>query len=82
MQAFIEGAERPSTTDMQKFYINLCSTKFDFRFKMVMNVERLRSQAAKSIGYGVMVGEDVICLIIIANMEWAASQDWADNFVM
>ena len=38
----------------------------------VVNVERLRSQAAKSKGYGVKVGEDVIVLIIIANIEWAA----------
>ena len=47
---------------------------------MVVNVERLRSQAAKSNGYGVKVGEDVIVLIIIANIEWAASQEWGGEF--
>ena len=80
MQEVIEGVERPATTDVRKLNATLCSTKFDFRSKMVMNVERLRSQAAKSIGYGVMVGEDVICLIIISNTEWAASQDWGGGF--
>ena len=47
---------------------------------MVVNVERLRSQAAKSKGYGVKVGKDVIVLIIIANIEWDASQEWGGEF--
>ena len=80
MRAVIEGAERPATIDVRKLYVSLCSTKFDFRIKMVVNVERLRSQAAKSKGYGVKVGEDVIVLIIIANIEWAASQEWGGEF--
>ena len=75
MRAVIEGAERPATIDVRKLYVSLCSTKFDFRIKMVVNVERLRSQAAKSNGYGVQVGKDVIVIIIIANIEWAASQE-------
>ena len=70
IRAVIEGAERPATIDVRKFYVSLCSTKLHFRIKMVVNVERLRSQAAKSKGYGVKVGEDVIVLIIIANIEW------------
>ena len=44
MRAVIEGAERPETIDVRKLYVSLCSTKFDFRIKMVVNVERLRSQ--------------------------------------
>ena len=47
---------------------------------MVVNVECLRSQASKSKGYGVMVGEDVIVLIIIADTEWVTSQDWVGKF--
>ena len=74
MRAVIEGAERPATIDVRKLYVSLCSTKFDFRIKMVANVEHLRSQTAKYNGYGVKVGEDVIVLIIIANIELAASQ--------
>ena len=42
MRAVIEGAERPATIDVRKLYVSLCSTKFDFRIKMVVNVERLR----------------------------------------
>ena len=80
MQAVIEGAERPATNDMRKLYVNLYSKKIDVRVKMVMNFERLRSQAAKSSGYDVTVGKDVICLIIIANTKWAASQDWGGEF--
>ena len=81
MRVVFEGSKRPATTDMRKLYGSLCSTKFDFRIKMVVNVERLRSQAAKSNGYGVKVGEEVIVLIIIANIEWAASQDWGGEFL-
>ena len=80
MRSVIEGAELPATIDVRKLYVSLCSTKFDFRIKMVVNVERLRSQAAKSNGYGVKVGEDVIVLIIIVNIEWAASQEWGGEF--
>ena len=80
MRAVIEGAERPATINVCKLYVSLCSTKFDFRIKMVVNVECIRSQAAKSNGYGVKVGEDVIVLIIIANIEWAASQEWGGEF--
>ena len=47
---------------------------------MVVNVEHLRSQNAKSKGYGVTVGKEFICLIIIANTEWAASKDWGGEF--
>jgi hypothetical protein len=81
MRAVIEGAERPATTDVRKIYVSLCSTKFDFRIKMVVNVELLRSLAAKSNGYGVKVGEDVTFLIIIANIEWRPVKTGADNFV-
>ena len=47
---------------------------------MVINVECLHSQAAKSSGYGVTVGEDIIYLVPITNTEWAANQDWCGEF--
>ena len=47
---------------------------------MITLVERFRSQAAKANGYGVTVGEDVAVLVILANCEWAASQDLGDEF--
>jgi hypothetical protein len=47
---------------------------------MVVNAERLCSQAAKSNGYGVKVDKDVIVLVIIANIEWADSQEWGGEF--
>ena len=80
MRAVLEGAERPATIDVRKLYVSLCSTKFDFCIKKVVNVKHLCSQAAKSNGYDVKVGEDVIVLIIIANIEWAASQEWGGEF--
>ena len=76
MKAIIDGAERPATTDVRNMFVRLCSTQFDFRTKMVTQVERFRSQAAKANGYGVTVGEDVAVLVILANVEWATSEDW------
>ena len=43
MTAVIEGAERPATQDVRNMYVCLCGTRFDFRTKMVTNVERFRS---------------------------------------
>ena len=80
MQAVIEGAELPATTAVRNLYVTLCSTKFDLRSKMIVNVERLHSQVAKPKGCGVTIGDYVICLIIIANTEWSASQDWGGEF--
>jgi hypothetical protein len=80
MWAVIEEAEHPATTDVHTLYVSLCLTKLDFRTKMVVNVERLHSQAFKSNGYGVKFSKDVIVLIIIANIEWAANQDWGSEF--
>ena len=47
---------------------------------MVTQVKRFCSQATKANGYGVTVGKDVAVLIILANVEWAASQDWGREF--
>jgi len=80
MKAVIDGAERPATTDVRNMSVRLCSTQFNFRTKMVTQVERFRSQAAKANAYGVTVGEDVAALVILANVEWALSQDWGGEF--
>ena len=61
-------------------YVRLCGTRFDFCTKMVTNVERFRSQAAKANAYGVTVGEDVVCLVLLSNVEWAAQQEWGGEF--
>ena len=80
MTAVIEGAERPATQDVRDMYVRLCGTRFDFRTKMVTNVERFRSQAAKANAYGITVGEDVVCLVLLSNIEWAAQQEWGGSF--
>ena len=80
MTAVIEGAERPATQDVRDMYVRLCGTRFDFRTKMVTNVERFRSQAAKANAYGITVGEDVVCLVLLSNVEWAAQQEWGGEF--
>ena len=80
MAAVIEGAERPATKDVRDMYVRLCGTRYDFCTKMVTNVEQFRSQAAKANAYGATVGEDVICLVLLSNIKWAAQQDWGGEF--
>ena len=50
-------------------YVALTSTTFDFRLKINTNVERLKTKVAKAKGCGIVVGDDVICMIILANTE-------------
>ena len=76
MKAVIKGAELPATQDVRNMYVRLCSTRFDFHNKMVTNVEHFRSQVAKANAYGVTVGKDVVCLVLLSNVEWAAQQEW------
>jgi len=61
-------------------YVRLCGTRFNFRTKMVTNVERFCSQAAKANAYGITVGEDVVCLVLLSNIEWAAQPEWGGEF--
>ena len=75
-KAVIDGAYRPATKDVCKKFGALVATQFDFRQKMVTNVEHLHSKAANINTYGVTFCEDVIFMIILSNVEWAARQLW------
>ncbi len=70
----LDGTKWPATENIRTQYGAIVATQFDFRQKMSTNVEQLRARAAKINKYGITVGEDVICLVIRANIEWAAEQ--------
>ena len=44
---------------------------------MAPNEEQIRSKAAKTDTYGVTFGKDVVYMIILLNVEWAAKQLWS-----
>ncbi len=60
-------------------YAALVKTQFDFRQKMATCVEQIRTCAAKIGSYGIVVGEDIIALVIMANLEWASAQTWGNE---
>jgi hypothetical protein len=76
LKTIIDAAERPAAADARTEYVAFCATRFDFRGKLVNAVEQLKIKASKAKGYGVIVQDDVIVLIIMANVEWAARQTW------
>ena len=76
LKCVLDAAERPAAAAARDEYVALTSTTFDFRLKMNSNVEKLKAKVAKAKGYGIVVGDDVICMIVLANAEWAARQSW------
>ena len=43
---------------------------------MNSNVKKLKAKVAKAKGYGIVVGDNVICMIVFADSTWAARQTW------
>ena len=68
VQAAIQGADRPATGDILGQLIEVISTKFDFRKKVVNNVEALRAKCARLTSYGVALDDTQLALIILANV--------------
>jgi len=80
VQVCIQGADRPATGDILSHLLNIISTRFDFRKKITNNVEALRAKTARLHTYGVNMDETQIALIILANVEAAATQDYGEEF--
>ena len=76
LKTIVDAAERPAAADARTEYVAFCATRFDFRGKIVNAVEQLKIKSSKAKGYGVIVPDDIITLIIMANVEWAARQTW------
>jgi hypothetical protein len=80
VQVCIQGADRPATGDILGHLIEIISTRFDFRKKVINNVEALRSKTARLHTYGINMDDTQIALIILANIEVAAAQDYGAEF--
>ena len=76
LKCVLDAAERPAAVATRGKYAALTSTTLDFRLKMNSNVKKMKSNVAKAKGYGVVVGNDVICMIVLANAKWVARQSW------
>ena len=80
VQAAIQGADRPATGDILGQLIEVISTKFDFRKKVINNVEALRAKCARLTSYGVALDDTQLALIILANVELASTQEFGSEF--
>eukprot|EP00956_Cyclotella_meneghiniana_P028879 scaffold68484_cov41-Cyclotella_meneghiniana.AAC.1 len=80
VQVCIQGADRPATGDILGHLVEIISTRFDFRKKIINNVEALRAKTARLSTYGVNMDDTQIALIILANIEVAATQEYGSEF--
>lgn len=80
VQTCIQGADRPATGDILAHLVAVISTRFDFRKKIINNVEALRAKTARLRTYGINMDDTQIALIIIANVEAAATHEYGEEF--
>ena len=63
----LDAAGRPAVVAARTEHVALTSTTFDFRLKMNNNVEKLKAKVTKAKEYGIAVGDDIICMNVLAN---------------
>ena len=80
VQVAIQGADRPATGDILGHLTNIIATRFDFRKKVINNVEALRAKTARLHTYGINMDDTQIALIILANIELAAPHEYGSEF--
>ena len=75
VKAVVDSASRPMYTDVAAHYAENLNFRFEFRSRCVTQLEILRSRNARLQKYGIVMGEDIVAMVIIRNLEWAAEQD-------
>jgi len=80
VDAAIQGAARPATSDILTLLNNVVSHTFDFQKRVSHNVELLKARAAKLAAYGVNVDETHLVLVTMANVEAAAKEEYGSEF--
>jgi hypothetical protein len=80
MQAAIEGADRPSATDVLEQVMEIIHHPFDFRKKISVNMELMQSNAARMATYGITIGIPQLTLTLLANIETACKAEYGREF--
>lgn len=78
--AAISGADRPATTDILRLLSGIIKYPLDFRKKVNQNVEVLRAKAGRMRSYGITVDDAQLALVILANVEIAAKEEYGSEF--
>ena len=80
MKAAIEGADRPSATDVLEQVMEIIHQPFDFRKKISVNMELMQSNAARMSTYGISIGIPQLTLTLLANIETACKAEYGREF--
>ena len=80
MKAAIEGADRPSATDVLDQVLEIIHHPFDFRKKISINMELMQSNAARMATYGIVISIPQLTLTLLANTENACKHEYGREF--
>jgi hypothetical protein len=80
MAAAIDGANRPSTTEVLEQLLEVINHTFDFQKKVSVNMELTQSNAAKMATYGIAISIPQLTLMLIANIENATKAMYGCKF--
>ena len=78
--AAIQGADRPNTSDVLEQLAAILAFGFDFQKKVITNIELLRAKIARMHSYGIIIDDTQMALVLLANIELAASEAWGREF--
>jgi hypothetical protein len=82
LKAAVDGADRPPATDILNQLLAVFNYAFDMRKKISMNMESLQALVIRMSTYGINIGTVQIALVLIANIELAAKEDYGRDFCL
>jgi hypothetical protein len=80
LAAIIQGADRSNTADVLNQLLAIIQFVFDFCKKVDANMELLRSKVGHLTSYGITIDNTQLALILLANIDTAASNEWGREF--
>jgi hypothetical protein len=80
MAAAIDGADRPSTTNVLEQLLEVINHTFDFQKKVGVNMELMQSNVARMATYGIAISIPQLTLMLIANIKNATKAEYGCKF--
>jgi hypothetical protein len=80
LAAVAQGADRPKTTDVLLTLLAIIQFALDFRKEVSANMELLHAKVGCMQYYGITVDDTQLALILLANIDAAASEEWGHEF--
>ena len=80
LAAVIQGADCPNTADVLNQLLAIIQFVFDFCKKVNANMELLWSKVGRLTSYGITIDDTQLALILLANIDTAASNKWGCKF--